>query len=170
MPSLSIFPFCDSEFWCCIILILPCADSEVCLMLSSQGWERAFGKFTERLPTSLTQSLRQELPSYYLQLSQTLSQKGALKSEFPAVTLNSAICLPMHHAGFASLPFQKKRGQFASCTLLRSKKHTIAYPSFYIYNKYQGTQKNIKILLNTINYSENKSNGLTMTVKKKSWQ
>lgn len=148
----------------CSVLIL---KSVLCLMLSFQGWERTFGI---TVPTSLTQSLRQELPSYHLQLSQILSQKGALKSEFPTVTLNSAICLPTHHAGFASLPFQKKkkkRGQFVPCILLRSKRHTIAYPPFCICSKYKGRPKKPKKLLNTTNYSENKSHILTMKVKKK---
>ena len=62
------------------------------------------------MPMSLTQSLRQELASYHLQLSQTfsLSQKGALKSEFSIVTLNSAIFMHMHHAAFLPLPSPPK--------------------------------------------------------------
>jgi len=128
MHGLSVFPFYDCALWYCIILILPYADSQVCpvcLTLSFQVWESAFGI---TMPTSLTQSLRQELASYDLQLSQTFcwSQKGALKLEFSIVTFNSAIFMQMHFC----LPPPPKE-QLVSSTLLRNRIHILAYTHLF---------------------------------------
>lgn len=160
MPGLSVFPFYDCALWYCIILILPYADSRVCpvcLILSFQVWERAFGM---TMPMFLTQSLRQELASYYLQLSQTfsLSQKGALKLEFSIVTLNRAIFMQMHRAAFPSPLLQKKRTAYLKHSSEKQNSHCCIHSSFCTCTKYRGWQnkKLSKILLNTIKYSENK--------------
>lgn len=164
MPGLSVFPFSDCELWCCIILILLCADSEVlCLMHSFQGWERTLGI---TVPTSLTQSLRQELPRYHLQLSLTLSQKAALKSEFPTVIFLFAC--PCTMLGLLLFPPKKKR---SACFMYSFEKqnallHTLLFACAI---NIEPDKKKIKILLNTTNYSENKSHSLTMKVSQTEW-
>lgn len=84
------------------------------------------------MPMYLKQSLRQELASYYLQLSQTFSfsQKGALKLEFSIVTLNSAIFMQIHRAPVVP-SFPQRRGHLVSSTLLRRGIHTVAYTPLF---------------------------------------
>lgn len=131
------------------VYLSPYADSQVCpvcLRLSFQVWRRTFAV---TMPVSLTQSLRQELASYHLHLSQTLRQRGALKLEFSIVTLSSAIFMHMQHTAFAFLPLQKKRTACLKCSFEKQNSRCCIHSSFCTHIKWRGWQ-NVK--QNTVNY------------------
>lgn len=147
LPGLSVFPFCDCELWWCIILILPCADSEVCPLFNA-----FFPRVRENIWNHCAYVSHTELETRTAQLPS--AAKPDFKSErcfkiripyleqcyFPAHTL-CWFC-------FSSLP--KKGWLFVPYIILRSKRHTIAYPPFCICSKYRGRQS--KKNQNTVKY------------------
>lgn len=154
MPGLSVFPFCDWELWCCIILILPCADSQVGLVFNA-----FFPRVRENIWNHCAYVSHTELETRTGQLPSAakpdFKSERCYKIRIPYCNLEQCY-FPAHTPCwfcFSSLP---KEEDSLSHVFFWEAKGTLLHTLLFAHAINIEAEKKFKILWNTTNYSENK--------------